>query len=156
MRVEDNAHFIGKKKKKKKVNSSGITVERYLEVSWAKAFCGEWCHLVLEWSVHGNHRRERSWSISCTSWESFQEIRATVDSASSACQNKVMSAGQHYPDCPLALEGLITFHNIFATPCLVCLLPTFLQRHNCKKAFTGLSIRKKVEMMMRFHLIWAT
>jgi len=147
--VEDNAHFIGEKKKKKKVNSSGITVERYLE---PKPFVGSGA--ILSWSDQfmATTEGKEDGSISC-SWESFQEIQATVDSASSACQNKVMSAGQHYPDCPLALEGLITFHNIFATPCLVCLLPTFLQRHNCKKAFTGLSIRKKVEMMMRFHLI---
>lgn len=43
--MEDNAHFIGKKKKKKKVNSSGITVERYLE---PKPFVGSGA--ILSWS----------------------------------------------------------------------------------------------------------
>lgn len=98
--------------------------------------------VLLSWSdqAQSMHRRGRQ-GTRCTSWLALEEIWAAVDSASSDCQSKGRSAGQHSSVCPsLAWED-----QTFVVPRLVFLLPKFPQQlalpsPRCNWAFTGISM----------------
>lgn len=93
-----------------------------------------------------------------TPWPALEETWASADSAGTACQNKVMS-GSALPCLPFSSTERTD--QICVAPRLIFLLPRFLQQlaltamwSRCNGAYPGIYIKE--EMVIWFHLIWAT